>query len=251
MQNVFASSLETKKPQTLLEMHAEKQELEKQEDVLQFKWNTFRLWNDTLEDIVKLNLTNLEKQNLEEIITTYLKSEKKLENKLNNSIKSGKEIENIKLRLRDWKHSFYKELIPYIQIIKLEAFKNYVNSDLNYNEKSKDIQSKIEQKDVEQENRLEELYYNRDDSARDLRKNIEASITLKVTPKIDAFVAKKWFLELSNDLKIEVFLNIVNKFEFAIEELENTQNPTRALEERIIWLEVVVDILDTYIGSWK
>ena len=250
-QTSFASSWDTVKPQTLLEMQEEKEALEKQENVLQFKWNTFKLWNDSLEDIVKIDLNTTQKLELEDIISVYLESKEQLEGDLNKSIESGRNINEIEEELLTQKHSFYKSLIPYIQISKLEAFKKYVDSDLTYNEKSKNIKNKIDQKDIEQEKRLEELYDDRDDSARDLRKSIEKSITIKVSPKIDQFVKQEKFSDLSWIVKIEIFTNMIRKFEDAISDLENTSNPTRALEERIIGLEVVVDILNTYIDTWK
>ncbi|MCD5375207.1 hypothetical protein LR010_02005 [Candidatus Gracilibacteria bacterium] len=248
---IFASSGELSKPQTLVEMQAEKDELEKQETLLKFKWDTFKLGNDSLEDIVKTDLTDIEKTNLEELILLYLEGKEYLESDLNNAINSGKDILEIKKSLLNGKHDFYKQLIPYIQTSKLEAFKSYVDSDLNYNEKSKDIQTKINQKGIEQEKRLEELYDDRDDSARSLRKNIENSITLKVTPKINKFISQESFIKLSSEIKIEIFTNIKSKFEIAIDKLGDQATPTRALEERIIGLEVVVDILDSYIDNWR
>lgn len=197
------------------------------------------------------NLTQEEKDDLEDIINIYVKDKDYLERKIEKYISSQKEIVDLKEELLRGKHQFYKDLIIYIQIEKLEAFKQYVDSDLNYNEKSKDIQDKIEQKNVEQSERIDELRNQIDDNSKNFRRQIEEKITVQVSDKLDIFVNQESFQELSAESKIKVFTNIINKFESAIDKLENTSNPTAVLAERIIWLEVVVSILESYIDNWK
>jgi phage-related minor tail protein len=180
------------------------------------------------------NLTQEEKDDLEDIINIYVKDKDYLERKIEKYISSQKEIVDLKEELLRGKHQFYKDLIIYIQIEKLEAFKQYVDSDLNYNEKSKDIQDKIEQKNVEQSERIDELRNQIDDNSMNFRRQIEEKITVQVSDKLDIFVNQESFQELSAKSKIKVFTNIINKFESAIDKLENTSNPTAVLAERII-----------------
>lgn len=251
MQYIFASSWDIEKPKTLLEMQEEKHKLEEEETVLQFKWTTFQLWNDSLGDIMKIDLSAGEKNNLEEIINIFLESKEDLEKELDKSIERWREIEDIKTELLEWKHNFYKNLIPFIQIEKLESFKKYVDSDLNYNEKSKSIQDKIQQNDIQKTERLEELQDKIDDNSRDFRKKIEETITLRVWEKLDIFVSQENFSLLENEVKTEIFLKIILKFEDAINNLEDSVNPTAALEAKIIGLEVVIEILESYRDEWK
>ena len=247
-QPIFASTGDT---QTLQQWQEEINALKKQENILQFKWSTFQLWNESIGDIMKVGLDSSQRIELESIITSYIESRDEEEKNLAKSVSAWRDVSGIKTILLEWKHQFYKDLIPYIEIRKLESFKNYIDSDLNYNEKSKNIQTQIEQKDIEQNERIEELYDDRDDHARDLRKQIEAAIKLQVQWKLDQFVAKQDFAKLNADVKIEVFTKIIQKFETAIDTLEDNASPTRALEERIIGLEIVVEILQSYIDTWK
>jgi hypothetical protein len=180
-----------------------------------------------------------------------MSSKKELDYELKEWVNDWDEVSDTQVELLSIKQQFYKELIPYIQIEKLESFKKYVDSDLTYNEKSKDIQVQINQKNIERNERVEELREQINDNSREFRKQIEESITIQVKWKLDVFIVQESFSKLENETKIKIFSNIILKFEVAIGNLENSLNPTRALEERIIWLKVVVEILESYIKNWN
>ena len=199
------------KKQTIREIQDSINTLQKEKNHLDFKWDTYRIWNETLWDLIRSELTEEERDILEEIIIEYKDSQDEFEGKLTRALESKEETERIKLEFLSEKRAFYMSLIKYIQINKLEQYKNYVDSDLNYNEKSNEVATQIEKRNIEKEERIEEIQGHIDNNKNILRDRIREKVILRVTQKLDTVTWEEKFKQLSNGWKSYCFSKTTNE----------------------------------------
>lgn len=256
-QSVFSASWEItdikvveKKP-TIQSMQNDIKTLEGQKERLKFKWSTFLIWNEKLWSLLRDNLSEEEKKEVEVLITTYVEEKEIFDTKLVKALKYERDTKEIKNSLLKRKHTFYKSLLKYIEVDKLDKFTVYINSDLQFNEKSKIVSIKIDEKSIQRDQRVEEIQEKIDDNSRILRKKIESIMTVKIKKKLDVFVSKEKFNALPNESKIILFNKLIDKIEINHTKLKNAVNPTSFIEEKIVLFEIVEEILYSYIDQWK
>lgn len=249
-QSVFAAE-EIQEPRTIREMQESIQALEKEKTRLEFKWNTFQIGNESLWDLIKQDISIEDTQNIEEIVFSYSRENSRLERSLDLQIGSLQDTNNIENELLELKKNFYKSLIPFIQINKLEDFKRYIDLDLSYNEKSKLVSTQIEKKQLKRIERVEELQVQIELNNKILREKIEQKISIDIKEKIESFILQDSFIDLNNDQKRQVFAKVINKIELEIINMKNKSNATSIIEEKTIIFEIVVEILKSYTQEWK
>jgi len=149
------------------------------------------------------------------------------------------------------KQDFYKKLIIYIQIERLQKFKEYVASDLAYREKSNTVSIKIEQKGIARDERVEQNQSKIENNKEILRIQIQDKIISKVEKQLDAFASQEKFLNMENVSKIRIFQSFVDKLELKIQSLETNRYTTSIIEEKIILYEVVKEVFISYMQQWK
>ncbi len=239
------------KPQTVKEMQSEIKTLEKEKEILEFKWNTFRIWNENLGDIIRWEMTPDDKSKLETLLVNYTSLKNKIDTDIANAVERGQETGGLQIELSELKRSLYMKLIPYIEEGKIGAFKLYIESDINYNEKSKEVATEIEEKEVERNERVEKIKDDIEENAEVLREQIRVKITTGLQVKLDEFIAQEKFQWLRDESKILLFERLISKLQTKKESLEDTVNPTSIIEERIFLYEVVQETLYWYIQNWK
>lgn len=251
-QSVFAVSgeLNTEKRETVQQMQENIESLEREKIHLDFKWDTYRIWNSALGELIKPELSEKDKEILEEIIIDYKDSEDEYEGKVSRALESWKDIEQIKKDFLYKKQDFYLSLIKYIQLNRLEEYTEYVNSDLNYNERSNSVATEIEQKNIEKEERIEEIQNQIESNTNILRERIREKVTSRVTARLNLFITEEKFNSLSNGWKIIVFQKLQWKVQIKMDQLKSQEN-IEGLEEKLFPYEVIMEILQKYIDDWN
>lgn len=239
------------KPQTLREYQENIQNLKQEKQRLEFKWTSFRIWNENLWDFIKTDLSEDETKKLENTILNYIDQSNLLENDIDKTIESWEPVEDIKKELLMLKQAFYKNLIVYIQIDKLDDFTSYVNSDLNFREQSKIVAIKIDQQSIQRNERVEEIQEQIEDNSVMLRKQIKDKITLKIEQKLDEFSEQEKFQNLSNEMKIQIFEKLIVKLNEKKENLGWGINTTSIIDEKIFMYTTIEEALNNYILKWK
>lgn len=243
--------VEEKKVQKVEEIQSDIKILEKEKKRLEFKWNTFRIGNENLGDLIRQDLTQQEKETLEILIVNYTTLKNKWDSDLNVAIERWQNTEKLQQENSELKKKLYQTLIPYIQIDKLSAFKLYIESDISYNEESKAVATEIEEKEVARNERVEEIQEKIEDNAELLREKMRKTVTESLLIKLDEFIAQEKFQSLKAESKILLFERLIEKIILKKDILEATENPTSIIEERIFLYEVVQEILQWYIESWR
>lgn len=239
------------KPQTIREMSQDLETLKQEKIQLDFKWRTFRIWNEDLGKLIRQTLSEEEKNTLESLIIDYTEDKENFEEDIEIAIESWEDIEKLKRDLILLKQDFYKKLIIYIQIERLQKFKEYVASDLAYREKSNTVSIKIEQKGIARDERVEQIQSKIENNKEILRIQIQDKIISKVEKQLDAFASQEKFLNMENVSKIRIFQSFVDKLELKIQSLETNRYTTSIIEEKIILYEVVKEVFISYMQQWK
>ena len=245
---------EIKKPQSIRELWKDINTLEQEKNLLVFKWKTFVVWWNSLSDLVRAEVSDAEKAEIEQVLNSYLDQKNIYTEELNAALENqdeGEYIEDIKSNMIQNKIWFYSGLLPYIEASKAEEFKLYIDSDLKLNEKSREVSVDIDRKNIERQERVEVLQERIKDNKELLRYNIEERVNKLVQSRLEEFTKKESFINLSNEQKIEVFDRLVVKIDILIDKLEALENTTSVVEEKIILYQVVQDILQWFIDSWK
>ncbi len=250
-QSVFSASWNIVEPTTIREMQESIDELEQKKNLLEFKWKNFKIWNSSLWELLKNNLTNIEKSNLLILVEEYDSQNSSWESILKMIIESKwNDIPQRKVLLL-LKKEFYSSLQPFVADGKLEELMDYIGTDLSLNQKSKDVNSEISKIQSSKDERVQILQEKIEDNNRVIRKNIEDKITTEVKTKLDVFTSQWNFSQLSNSAKTDVFERVIKKLEYESIRLTNLQNTTSIIEEKIIVFRVVINLLKQYTESWS
>lgn len=242
---------EDEKIKTLKEMKRDIQNLENKKEKLESQWRDFRIGNEALWDLMRSNMTPEDIDNLRIIVTNFISTQSKINEQINSTLLLDEDVSFFQRELLLLKQTLYKELIPYIEPDRREAFIVFVESDLSYNEKSKEVATVLEEKNIEQKERIEEIEEKIQDNSLELRERIEKKVTEKLQLRLDEFVWQERFDELENSSKILLFDKMITKLDVKRVELESTLNPTSVIKQRVVLYEIVQEILQWYIDTWN
>ena len=249
-QSVFWASWEIAEKTTIREMQEDIEILEQEKSLLEFKWNTFKIWNITLWELLRSNLTQSEKLKLTEVVSSYNEVNIFEENILKDIINVNWDEQAQRDKLLLLKTNFYTSLEPFVQEEKLEELNVYAWVDKSFDEQKKNVDSKIQKIKIEKQEKVDHFQTKIEDNNKVIRENIENKIFTEVKEKLDVFVSQEEFLELPNIAKKGIFNKVIKKLEYESIRLTNLQNSTSIIEEKIIIFRVVIDLLKEYTISW-
>lgn len=250
-QSVFWFSWEIKSTETLREMQEKIDSLKEEKQVLDFKWKNFRIGNENLGDLIKKDLSEEEKSEIERLILDYNEDKENFEEDIEVALEALEAIDDIQRDLILLKQDFYTSLIPYLQDDKLEGFRKYVESDLTLREKSNEVATQIEQKNIERTERVDELQEQIKHHKEQLYEQIKEKVTSRVTQRLDEFILQEKFQELPSESKIAVFERLILKIQERNAALEENSHITSIAQETKVLYEVIEEILNSYISLWK
>lgn len=249
-QSVFSASWNLDQKLTIREMQEDIQMLQQEKSLLEFKWKTFQIWNFFLWDLLKENLSILEREQLSFIVESYNRENIQWEKILQWLIDNKESVTDQRKDLLLLKRDFYNSLLPFVAEGRKEEFIMYIWSDLSLNEKSKDVDSQIQKIQNSKQERVQQLQIKIEDNNRLIRENIEKRISTEVKEKLDIFVNETDFSRLSNTAKKNVFDRLIKKLEYESIRLTNLRNSTSVIEEKIIVFRVVINLLKEYTINW-
>lgn len=239
------------KIETIREMQENAALLKQEQEKLVFKWKTFKIWNDPLSTFI-IERDDISNWILSSMIINYENQTRLLETKLVKSIEYEEETAETYRKLVDLKKNFYTQLLPYIKTEKLTLYKNYISSDVMYNEKSKVVDVERQQLEVKKKDRIEEIKEKIEVNNEVLRSSIQEKVTKKVSILLSEFTSWDRFLSLDNQQKILVFQRIKEKIQWVKDTYKITQNnSTSIIDEKLILFDIVESLVDDYITDWK
>lgn len=250
-QGVFWASWDIdSKPETLREMSEKIGDLKQEKELLDFKWKTFRVWNENLWDLIKTDLTEEETDALESLILEYSEDKENFEEDIEEALADWDDAEIIHKALLSLKQNFYMSLLPYLQESKIEEFKTYITSDINYREKSNEVAVQISQKNVERDERVVELQEKIKTHREKLNEQIRIKASERIKGKLDAFVNQEKFINLSSDSKIQLFERLLERLEERRERTLQTTSDQSLIEENEVLYEIVEEVIRWYLSQW-
>lgn len=238
---------------TLREREENIKNLKQKEKLLQFKWKSYRIGENSLGTLVNQKLSESDKQSIETYVQDFHKTEQRINLDMENALinKNERRVQELENDRLSKKIEFYGKLTPYISKEKLLEYKKYIESDMHLNEQSKTVAVKIQEQRTIQNEKIEYYQEKIQDNREKLREQIESKVTKLVYKRLDSFVSNESFSRLDNEVKIKIFDALLQKFDARMQEIESQKFTTTLSEEKIIIYEVIQDILRDYIDTWK
>lgn len=220
-------------PTTLKEYSEEIQTLNQTEEKLDFQWETFRIGAETLESMMRHDLSLQEKEHLELLVYSYTQA------RANSSWESLPEV----------KKEFYTQLLVYITPDKQAAFQKHIDTEYNIDIEKLEVAEKKEQTQEAYEEYKDELREKAEENAEILEQQITLVLQQKIYSRLTNFTQTEKFSQLPKEAKIEVFQKFSTKLELERKKLEANKN--RTTFKKIFAYKVVQEILQEYIDGWK
>lgn len=237
--------------QTIREMQENIQALEQEKNLLDFKWNNFKIGNSSLWNLIRTDLDTSEQTQLINLVEQYNSEKNIWEQNVKTIIENQWDDTTQRKELVLLKKDFYSNLIPYVSQENLQELMTYIGTDLSLNQKSKDVDIEILKIKNSKNQRVKILQDKIEDNNKVLRESIENKIATQIKPKLDIFTTQWDFSKLPNQNKIEVFERVITKLEYESIRLTNLRNSTSIVEEKIIVFRVVINLLENYKNSWS
>ena len=200
---------------------------------LQSSWESFRNEHGSITDFIKKNLTQSERTSLSILLNTYLSDIR----------------ENI--NLLETRKNFFHNISPYIDEEKYTLYEVYKETWFRFEQERKEINDKLQEKQVLREERTDLLKTYIADNALERRERIQARIEPILREKLNSFIVNPWFQEISAERKILVFWRILSKIQEQRSLLETSWLETSVVLDRIETYGVVESIMQEYIDTWR
>ena len=223
----------------IIEMSSNIEELEKQKNSLDGKWDEFKKQYEGISGFLKENLTQRELFEVEEINYIYNSQKKALELKLIEAVKNLQDTSEIKSELLELKKEFYKKLANYIEPPKLNDFLVYIKGDIELNEKNKELKEELYKEKIVLQEKVDTIKEKIEQHQEVINKRIENLIREKLSEKIALLKEKKKFQILSKDGKILFFSKALEKTTSKREILENIENKTSIIQKKIELYQII------------
>jgi len=236
----FSSVTYAQEPETIREMQENIKQLEKEKTNLEYKWDSFQLWNFTLWDLIDTNLTSKQKSTLETLVIEY-----------SNNLNPESTTEDYQKSELYFKRDFYKSLLPFIAKQRQQDFKTYIVSDVELSQKTKTVNVEIQEIQETKNERVVEIQEKIEDNNKKLRQNIQQKVISSISEKLESFSSTEKFQSLSPAAKTKIFSTVQGRLKAEINRLEALPDTTSIVEEKVNIYKVIISQLQSYIDSWN
>jgi len=219
--------------ENIKELHEEKEDINTRLQELKDSSDLWAFFKDTLSDD--------EIEEVATIIQQYKIINTKINRELLETAEDFQSTETIKIELLEQRKNVYKDLVPYIKIEKLEAYKEYIAGDAIYLVEKKEVDEDIARKEEVIEQKVEKIEEKIEENKKALQERLEVSVSIKVENYLTWLSLNEKFIWLSYEWKITVMDLLIQKIDSKITELKNkSEVSTTTTQQNIDILESVV-----------
>lgn len=209
----YANSWETsseEKIQTIKEIKESLSNLDKESILIDEKKDDL---NKDLEllSFFKENLGNEDLQKIKKLITIFKEDTKKIEYELKEKIVNSEETEEIKNNIIELRKNFFKNLITYIDINKIDSYLEYIKEDSIIIKEKENIEEWILKNKLNLENRINLIKEKIEEHKKEIDLRIDKVVKEKLDEKINNLLNSDNFIKLDYEKKIEILDKIIEK----------------------------------------
>lgn len=207
---------------TIKELSQNVEKLKEEKLNLEEKSKQLQKENGELSSFLKNNLAPKDITEIKEALETYQFEKNAIEQELTLLIQEKKDTEKTKRKLLQLKLDFYKYLAKYIDKSKKPAFIEHISFNIVSTKERKDL--------IEDINKTEELLdtkvtYIKDkieNHKEELENKIEASITEKISVRIEIIDSDKKYAVISKEAKNKIYKDFIEQIKLKQQELEKS-----------------------------
>lgn len=186
------------------------------------KLNDYFQANTGLQWFMKLDLAQEDLEDISQKLDNFLNQKSLLKSKLDDAIKNGDDAKSVKDEWIKLQLDFYKQLIPYLQVSKLQDFLAYIKNSLSDSLQDQEIRTNIDilREKIEQNKKL-------------LDEKIRAAVQDRIEQKILEITENPDFKKLPIQSKITIFKKVLEKVKEREVELSKIKEKTTILKKKI------------------
>lgn len=171
---------------------------------------------------MKLDLTQEDLEDISQKLDNFLNQKSLLKSKVDDAIKNGDDTKSVKDEWIKLQLDFYKQLIPYLQVSKLQDFLAYIKNSLSDSLQDQEVRTNIDilREKIEQNKKL-------------LDEKIRTAVQDRIEQKILEITENPDFKKLPIQSKITIFKKVLEKVKEREVELSKIKEKTTILKKKI------------------
>ena len=237
---------------SIKELHDNIKDLKVEKRDLWEKWARFNKESGRINDFIKTSLTEEDKKQLEELLTTYYSHKSELEDALKIASSQEKDSQSVKNNLLKLKLELYKSLTVYVKIEKLKEYVAYIKSNLEIVKEDSQIKDDLYRKEEILWRKVEEVKQKIEANNKLLDEKIKELLTEKISQKINNLLQNPKFIVLEIEKKKAIFQATLQKITEKKESLKNIHDQTTFAQKKVEIYTIVEDKLKEVIaGFWQ
>jgi hypothetical protein len=238
-------------PVTIKQMKENLEGLKSEKEVIDNKWEELDEINGGIIEFLRQELSPDEVKQIQAFIKNYKKKEDFYEKQLkDNAIENYETTNNdkdtaaVKENFISYKLSFFKKLVPFINIDRRQEYLSYIKSDLVIEKKDKDLDEKIYKQEEIIEERVDTIKEKIIEHKRSLEERLEKIIRKRISQKIGSIFSSEKAQSLSNERKAKILKNVLAKLLVNQAKLESQSGESEYIRKRIEIFEIIVEVVE-------
>ena len=248
---------EAEEPVTIKEMKENLEWLKDKKDQIDFKWDSLNSVNGKVVDFLKSDLTEWDIAEIEVLSLQFQEKKAFYDLQLKNNSEKNSDLQEddnteiIKDEFIQYKLSFYKELVPFIDVTKKESYLSYIKWNIGIEKENKDIKEKIYKQEEVIEDRVDIIKEKIKVHKEELEKKLEMLIREKIAEKLDVILNSETIIILEDDKKIFLLEQVIDRLVLNKQALVANNEPSELLNQKVAIYNIAAEIIQEKITSLK
>ena len=244
-------------PVTIQQMKDNLEELKTEKQEIWNKWTELSQVNGKILDFLKDDLSNEDIQVIQALSLDFqqrqafyeLQLKNNAEENFDTSVAADNDTAAVKDNFIQYKLTFYKKLVPYVNIALKDQYLEYIRFNIAIEQEEKTIKEKIYKQEEGIEERVETIKEKIKEHKEDLEEKLEILIRDKIQEKIENILTKPEIINLSNPVKIQILKAVEVKLVQKKEEFISNNADTEYARKKIAIYVIVIEVLNEKIQN--
>jgi len=244
-------------PVTIKQMKENLEELKDEKEDLGDRWETLRIVNGKVIDFLKTDLADADIAFIQNLSLEFQQKKRFYEQQLKDnslenydtSIESDNDTAAVKWNFIEYKLSFYKELVPYIDSRKKDEYLDYIKWNIKIEKEDKDIKEKIYKQEWVIEERVDTIKEKIVEHKKALAEKLEKLIRWKIEEKITAILSSEKMQKMTNEQKTILLGKVIERFENRKNKLIDESKESEYIRKKVEIYEIAIDVVRVEIAK--
>lgn len=230
---------------TIKEMQENLAELKEEKNIIDDKWSVLNKINGKVADYLRNDLTTQQVTEITTLASIYSSQKESYESQLKFLSENWEnlKLDELKVSFVQTKLTFYKNLVPYIDVSKKDAYLTYIKWSVEIEKENKDIKEKIYKQEEVIEERVDDLKEKIKVHNEVLEQKLRVLIYSTIDKKISAILNQEKVTRLSTENKKKILWMVLKKLSEEKEALSQLNDITERTQKKIAIYEIAENVI--------